>query len=126
MAEVMKQLGATAPVAMVGYVFDGRWAERHRDLLDRFFTAANTAKKILASSPAEWQRLAPRIGVSDASALEIYRQRYLQGISHRPYAEDEANARALYHVLAEIGGADLVGSAHELDLGTYYSAGQGE
>jgi NitT/TauT family transport system substrate-binding protein len=126
MADVMRQLGATAPVAMVGYVFDGRWAERHRDVLDRFFIAADAAKKILANSPGEWQRLAPRIGVSDAGALEIFRQRYLQGIPRRPLAEEEANAQALYRVLAEIGGRDLVGPARELDAGTYYSAGLSE
>lgn len=126
MADVMRQLGATAPVAMVGYVFDGRWAEQHRDLLDRFFIATDTAKKILANSPEEWQRLAPRIGVSDASALDIYRQRYLQGIPRRSLAEEAANAEALYHVLAEIGGPDLVGPARELDAGTYYSAGLSE
>jgi NitT/TauT family transport system substrate-binding protein len=123
MADVMRQLGATAPVAMIGYVFDGRWAEHRRDVLDRFFSATDTAKKILANSPEEWQRLAPRIGVSDAMALDIYRRRYLQGVARRPLAEEEANAQALYHVLAEIGGPDLVGPAHELDPGTYYSAG---
>jgi NitT/TauT family transport system substrate-binding protein len=126
MADVVRQLGATAPVAMVGYVFDGRWAERHRNLLDRFFIAADTAKKILANSPEEWQRLAPRIGVSDARALDIYRQRYLQGIPRRPLAEEEANAQALYHVLAEVGGPDLVGPARELGAGTYYSGGLSE
>jgi NitT/TauT family transport system substrate-binding protein len=126
MADVMRQLGATAPVAMIGYVFDGRWAEHRRDVLDRFFSATDTAKKILANSPEEWQRLAPRIGVSDAMALDIYRRRYLQGVARRPLAEEEANAQALYHVLAEIGGPDLVGPAHELDPGTYYSAGLSE
>jgi NitT/TauT family transport system substrate-binding protein len=126
MADVMRQLGATAPVAMVGYVFDGHWAERHRDLLDRFFTATDTAKKILANSPEEWQRLAPRIGVSDPNALEIYRQRYLEGIHRRPLAEEVANAQALYHVLAEIGGPDLVGPAREFDAGTYYGVGLNE
>ena len=30
--------------------------------------------------PAEWQRLAPRIGVDGADALEIYRRRYIEGI----------------------------------------------
>jgi NitT/TauT family transport system substrate-binding protein len=126
MADVMRQLGATAPVAMIGYVFDGRWAEHRRDVLDRFFSATDTAKKILADSPEEWQRLAPRIGVSDAIALDIYRRRYLQGVPRRPLAEEEANAQALYQVLAEIGGPDLVGPAHELDPGTYYSAGLSE
>ncbi|MBO0758128.1 MAG: ABC transporter substrate-binding protein, partial [Bradyrhizobiaceae bacterium] len=126
MPDVMRQLGATAPVAMVGYVFDGHWAERHRDVLDRFFIATDTAKRILDNSPEEWQRLAPRIGVSDASALDIYRRRYLQGVPRRPLAEEEADAQALYRVLAEIGGRDLVGPARELDPGTYYSAGLSE
>ena len=36
--------------------------------------------------------------------------------------EEEADARALYRVLADIGGADLVGPARELDPGTYWRA----
>ena len=62
-------------------------------------------KEILATSDAEWQRLAPRIGVRDAAALAIYRQRYAEGIFRRPIAEEEADARALYRVLAEVGGS---------------------
>ena len=74
---------------------------------------------------AEWQRLAPRIGVRDAAALSIYRQRYGEGIVRRPLTEEEADARALYCVLAEIGGTELVGPARELDPGTFYRPAQG-
>ena len=122
MEDVVKQLGARGPVAMVGYVFDGGWAQRNRALLDRFLVATQQAKKILAESPAEWQRLAPRIGVDGADALEIYRRRYLEGIPRRPLADEAADAQALYRVLAEIGGAELVGPAQALDPGTFYSA----
>jgi NitT/TauT family transport system substrate-binding protein len=122
MQDVLKRLGATGAVAMVGYVFDGGWAERNRALLDRFFGATREATKILADSPAEWQRLAPRIGASDASALDVYRRRYLEGVPHRPLADEAADAQALYRVLDEIGGADLVGPARELDPRTFYSA----
>ena len=126
MEYVVKRLGATGPVAMVGYVFDGSWAQRNRALLDRFFAATRKAKKILADSPTEWQRLAPRIGVSDARALDIYRRRYLEGIPRRPLADEAADAQALYRVLAEIGGTDLIGPARELDAGTFYGAGPSE
>jgi NitT/TauT family transport system substrate-binding protein len=126
MADVMRQLGASGPVAMVGYVFKNAWAERHRDLLDRFFTATKEAKEILGTSHEEWQRLAGRIGVSDPAAIEIYRRRYLDGIPRRSVGEEAADARALYRVLAETGGADLVGPARELDPGTYYVAGPSE
>ena len=54
------------------------------------------------------------------NALAIYRQRYGEGIVRRPLAEEEADARALYLVLAEIGGAELVGPARELAAGTFY------
>jgi NitT/TauT family transport system substrate-binding protein len=37
-----------------------------------------------------------------------------------------ADARALYRVLAEIGGTDLVGPSRDLDPGTFYGAGRSE
>jgi len=126
MDDVMKGLGAKGPVAIVGYTFDSAWAARNRSTVDRFLDAARQAKEILAASEAEWHRLAPRIRVTDANALAIYRQRYGEGIVRRPIAEEEADARALYLVLAEIGGAELVGPARQLAAGTFYRPAAGE
>jgi NitT/TauT family transport system substrate-binding protein len=126
MDQVMKGLGAKGAVAIVGYTFDGAWAARNRSAIDRFLDATRQAKDILAASPDEWRRLAPRIGVTDANALAIYRQRYAEGIVRRPLAEEEDDARALYRVLAEIGGTELVGPARELAAGTFYRPAAGE
>jgi NitT/TauT family transport system substrate-binding protein len=120
MDEVMKGLGAKGPVAIVGYTFDSAFASRKRAAVDGLLSAVRQAKEILASSEADWQRLAPRIGVRDTATLAIYRQRYGEGIVRRPVAEEEADARALYRVLAEVGGAELVGPARELAAGTFY------
>jgi NitT/TauT family transport system substrate-binding protein len=122
-ADVMRHLGARGPVAMVGYVFHGAWAERNGDILDRFFSATAQAKKILTDSPDEWQRLIPRIGVSDTAGLELYRRRYVEGIPRRAVQDEATDAKALYRILADIGGRDLVGSARELAPGTFYMAG---
>jgi len=126
MADVMRELGAKGPVAIVGYTFDSGWGAKNQLAVDRFLNAARQAKEILASSETEWQRLAPRIGVRDPAALAIYRKRYQEGIVRRPLAEEEADARGLYGVLADIGGADLVGPARELALGTFYHPRSGE
>jgi NitT/TauT family transport system substrate-binding protein len=126
MDEVVKRLGAAGPVAMVGYVFNGNWAQRNRSLLNRFFAATYKVKEILVQSPDEWQRLAPRISPSGAGALDAYRQRYLEGIPRRPLGAEVADARTLYDVLAKIGGADLVGPARALDPGTFYTPGPSE
>jgi NitT/TauT family transport system substrate-binding protein len=121
--EVMKQLGAKAAVAILGFTFEGAWAAKNKSTIDRFLEAMGQAKEILASTESEWQRLAPRIGVSDPKALAIYRQRYSEGIVRRSVAEEEADARALYGVLAEVGGPELVGPGRELDRGTFYRPG---
>jgi NitT/TauT family transport system substrate-binding protein len=121
MDRVVQGLGAKGPIAMVGYVFDGGFAAYHRSAIDRFLAATRRAKEILAASQAEWQLLAPRLRISDANALAIYRRRYAEGIVRRSLAQEEADAGALYLVLAETGGAALVGSARALAPGTFYS-----
>ena len=126
MEDVTKQLGAGGPVALLGYAFDAGWAAKNKAAVDRFLQTAAKAKDILATSEAEWQRLAPRIGVSDKAALEIYRKRYSEGIPRRPVADEERDSRALYLVLAEIGGANLVGAAREMDKGTFYDPGKAD
>jgi NitT/TauT family transport system substrate-binding protein len=117
---VMQGLGARGAVAMVGYAFDDDWATRNRSTVERFLAAARAAKEILASSETEWQRLAPGLRIDDANTLAIYRQRYGEGIARRSLAQEEADARALYLILAEVGGARLVGPARELPSGTFY------
>ena len=126
MEAIEKELGATGPVALLGYAFDAEWAAKNKAAVDRFLQTAAKAKNILATSETEWQRLAPRIGVSDKAVLEIYRKRYSEGIPRRPVADEERNSRALYLVLAEIGGANLVGSAKEMDKGTFYDPGKAD
>jgi NitT/TauT family transport system substrate-binding protein len=120
MEAIEKRLGASGPVAMLGYAFDAGWAAKNKSAVVRFLGVAAKAKDILANSGDEWRRLAPRIGVSDNAGLEIYRRRYSEGIPRRPIRDEERDAISLYRVLADVGGAELVGPARELDKGTFY------
>ena len=126
MDDVLHRLGASGPVALLGYVFDGAWAARNRSALDRFLEASREAKDILAASDTEWRRLAPRIGVKDAGTLALYRQRYSEGIPRRSIDDEAADARALYKIVADIGGADLVGPGKELDVASFYRRAAGD
>jgi len=126
MEAIEKRLGASGPVAMVGYAFDAGWAARNKSAVARFLDVAAKAKDILANSEAEWLRLAPRIGVSDQAGLEIYRRRYSEGIPRRPIRDEEHDAARLYRVLVEIGGPELIGPARDLDKGTFYDPGNSD
>jgi NitT/TauT family transport system substrate-binding protein len=120
MDEVERRLGAKGPVAMVGYVFDEGFARTHADALSRFFKIAAEAKDILAHSGTDWEKIAQRVGIVREAELALFRQTYIDGIPRRPVTEEAADARALYRILAKIGGPDLVGNATELDEGTFY------
>jgi len=126
MEAIEKRLGASGPVAMVGYAFDAGWAARNKSAVARFLDVAAKAKDILANSEAEWLRLAPRIGVTDQAGLEIYRRRYSEGIPRRPIRDEERDAAGLYRVLVEIGGPELIGPARDLDKGTFYDPGKSD
>jgi NitT/TauT family transport system substrate-binding protein len=118
--DAARALGAGGGVSMLGYTFDGDWAARNRDLLARFLDASREAKQILATSDSEWDRIRPLTLAPDDASFAAYRTRYREGIPKRPIAEEEADARTLYDVLAELGGPELVGPGKELDPGTYY------
>lgn len=123
---VLPQLGVHGMPAVIGYVFDETWAARNRDALARFLDVTREAKEILASSDAEWQRIAPLIGAADAATLAVYRTRYRDGIPRRPIDDEETDARTLYAVLAQLGGAELVGPGAALAPGTFYRPARAE
>lgn len=124
--DLLPKLGAKGRTAMVGYVFDEGWGNANRDVVARFIAMTRAAKEILTTSDTEWEKIAPLTGAADAATLRAYRDRYREGIPRRPIADEEADARVLYRVLAEIGGRELVGSARELDPGTFYHAIAGD
>ncbi len=64
---------------------------------------------------------AKRFGVTDPKELALYRKSYIDGIPRRPVKEEAADAAALYHIVRDIGGPELVGAATELDPGTFYT-----
>jgi NitT/TauT family transport system substrate-binding protein len=124
--DILPKLGAKGRIAMIGYVFDEAWGNANKDVVARFIAMTRKAKEILSTSDAEWEKIAPLTGAADAATLRVYRDRYLEGIPRRPIADEEADARVLYRVLAEIGGRELVGPAPELDPGTFYHAIAGD
>ena len=123
--DLLPRLGAKGRTAMLGYVFDEAWAARNRAAVARFLEVARKAKEILATSDAEWERVAPLVRAGDAVALKAYRDRYREGIPRRAVEDEEADARTLFRVLATQGGQSLVGGARELAPGTFYRGGSG-
>jgi NitT/TauT family transport system substrate-binding protein len=113
-------LGLKQPVALIGYAFSEEFAANHKDTIDRFIAAARQADDIMLRSDGEWDALRPLMNAEDDWTFKAYRDRTREGMPRRPVAAEEADARALFKVLASVGGPELVGPLHELDPGLYY------
>jgi len=124
LTDVEKALGAKGDAVVTGYVFDEGFAAAHKDALARFFAMTKKAKDLIATSDKAWEAAAARIGPKDKATLDLYRRRYVGGVPRRSIREEEADAAALYRVLAELGGEKLVGPGKSLDPGTFYKDGE--
>jgi len=122
--EVEKALGARDDAIVTGYVFDEKFAAEHKDALKRFFAMGKKARALIESDDKAWEAAAARLGSKDKAALDLYRKRYIAGFPKGSLAQQEQDAAALYHVLADIGGEKLVGAAKTLDPATFYKGAE--
>jgi NitT/TauT family transport system substrate-binding protein len=118
--QIELELGATGPVAMLGYAFDERWAMANRPALDGLLRASARAKAILRDDDAEWQALRPQMQADSEAMFLRLRDHFRAGIPRRPVAAEEADAKRLYAIMAELGGPRLVGQATALPAGSFY------
>jgi NitT/TauT family transport system substrate-binding protein len=119
--DILRSLGATHEVPVVGWVFSEAWADRHAEALRGFLRASQAAKEILATSDEEWVRLRPLLEADDDAAFTALRDYYRAGIPKASPAQEAESARAIYATLAELGGVDLVGDSPELQPGTFWT-----
>lgn len=120
MSDVVASLGAGPGVPFVGYIFSGALAVRDPAALRAFLAAAAEARLLLATSNAEWQRIAPLTGATTPDELTRLRDAYRAGV---PPHWNLAAIAPLYDLLAEIGGPALVGAAPHLAPGTIWMPG---
>jgi ABC-type nitrate/sulfonate/bicarbonate transport systems, periplasmic components len=119
--EAAAALGASGPIVALGYIFHDTWAKDHPAAIEAFVKASADAKALLEQSDDEWTALAPMIPGEEAERKAM-RDRYREGIPRASADEVEGDARALFSVLADIGGEELVGPSKELMPGTFWRA----
>jgi NitT/TauT family transport system substrate-binding protein len=119
-ADLLPGLGVEGPLPLIGWVFSEGWAGRNEKLLQGFLDASAEAKKIMARSDAEWERLRPLTKAKDDAILFALRDAYRAGIPGPLDRRAVKAAEAAFATLAEIGGAALVGKARTLSPGTFW------
>ncbi len=120
MAEIMKELGFTRPVPMLGFALSESWIAAHPGAVDKFLSAVRQADTLLERSDGEWTSLRGLTAAGDDATLIALRNRFRDGIVKRWSAGEQADTNRLFDLMAESGGSDLTGGAQAIATGTFW------
>lgn len=117
---VLRELGITAEIPMIGYVFDQAWAAGQEADVTAFFAAVREARKLLQQSDQAWESLRPLMRADDQASFLALRDGYRAGVPRRWGAAERQDAAKLFAILAGLGGEKLVGRSSSLQEGTFW------
>jgi len=119
--EMLPALGVEGRPPLIGWVFSDKWAASNTDTAKGFLRSLLAAKKILASSDSEWERIRPLTKASSEETFVALRDSYRAGIPESFGDGDIVAAEQLFSTLAKYGGRNLVGDSASLAPGTFWS-----
>jgi NitT/TauT family transport system substrate-binding protein len=114
-------LGLDPETPLLGYVFTDRLVTEKPALIAAFARASRAAKALLLADDAAWEALRGLMKATDEAEFIALREGWRAGVP-KPGAVDEASAAAMLALMAELGGADLVGRATTLPAGVFLTA----
>lgn len=117
-ADAAGALGLDPQTPLLGYVFKGEMLKDHPELIRAFAEASRASKDLLAKDDAAWERLRPMMPAKAEAEFEALKAGYRAGIPGTTSVDLES-ARAVFALMAKLGGADLVGTATELPEGVF-------
>ncbi|MGY3439303.1 MULTISPECIES: ABC transporter substrate-binding protein [unclassified Marinovum] len=121
-SEAAEALGLDPETPLLGYVVKGELLRENPELVQGLATASRAAKEILAEDDAEWARLRPRMNAKTDAEFDGLVAGFRAGIP-APGPVDEAAAAQMLRLMAELGGADLIGDATDLPEGVFLQDG---
>ncbi len=118
-ADAAAELGLNPETPLLGYAFRGGWAKDNPVLASGLARASKQAKAILRDSDTEWDRLRPKMKAKDDATFIALKDGFRTGIPGAGEV-DMASARAMFALLAELGGAKLVGKATTVESELFF------
>ncbi|HEY0031759.1 MAG TPA: ABC transporter substrate-binding protein [Devosia sp.] len=120
-ADMLEQLGVPEQPPLLGWTFAETTAEQKPQALARFLDASFEAKALLLSDDGVWVGLKDLMGAADDPALFTQlRDDYRAGIVSHYDPQNTKAAGQAFALMAQHGGADVVGEQTTLAPGTFW------
>lgn len=111
-------LGLDPATPLLGYYMREEMLAEHPGLAQAFYDASRAAKDVLGRSEAAWEALRPLIAPQSEAQFAQLQADWLAGVPPRGPV-DPAGAQAMFALMHELGGRDLVGDAARLPPGLF-------
>ena len=87
MTDLLVAMNLDPSLPVLGYVFPEKWANQHKELIDRFAGSVAEAKAELAARPLAWERLRPLLQNPEAGVFHALRDGFIAG-NPEPLTDD--------------------------------------
>ena len=114
--QLADDLGAHGKIAFVGFLF---MDPAKQEVLEGFAKAVRQAETVLADQPDAWTQVRPLMAAKDEATFAALKQAFVDGIPHKPRADEIKDAQDFFAVVAKLGGPALVGTATSLPASLY-------
>ncbi len=111
-------LGLDTNTPLLGYFMKESFLAEHPELAQAFFNASRAAKDKLATEDAAWEAIRPRMNAKTDAQFDQLKSDWINGIPARGPV-DAAAAGKMLSLMADLGGAELVGDATEVPAGLF-------
>ncbi|MGB3244692.1 MAG: ABC transporter substrate-binding protein [Sulfitobacter sp.] len=113
-----RALGLDTDTPLLGYYMKEGFLADHPDLAQAFYDASRAAKDKLASDDAAWDAIRPRMNAKTDAQFNQLKSDWIAGIPVRGPV-NAAAADKMLALMAELGGAELVGKASTVPEGLF-------
>lgn len=111
-------LGLDTNTPLLGYYMKESFLAKNPGIAQAFFEASRAAKDKLASDDAAWHAIRPRMNAKTDAQFDQLKEDWIKGIPARGPVDVDAADRMLA-LMAELGGAELVGDATKTPSGLF-------
>lgn len=119
--QMLEDMGVVEPPPLLGWAFTDATAEAKPEAIRAYLDASFEAKQILLTDDAAWEPLRELMGAKDNDALFTQlRDDYRAGIVSGYDPDNIQAAEQSFALMAEFGGAELVGDVPTLAEGTFW------
>jgi NitT/TauT family transport system substrate-binding protein len=117
---MLADLGVSATPPLLGWVFSEEMATERKADFKAFLDASFETKKALATDDAIWTTIRDAMNVDSDELFIALRDAYRAGIVLKYSFGEMQPAAEAFALMAQYGGADVVGEATTLDEGTFW------